>query len=73
MCIRDSQGGLKVTDALATEAADSLAAETYANVIAVRKGDENRPEIKKLVEALNSDTIRQYIEDTYAGAVVPKF
>lgn len=67
------QGGLKVTDALATEASDSLAAETYANVIAVRKGDESRPEIKKLVEALNSDTIRQYIEDTYEGAVVPKF
>ena len=67
------QGGLKVTDALATEASDSLAAETYANVIAVRKGDESRPEIQKLVEALNSDTIRQYIEDTYEGAVVPKF
>lgn len=67
------QGGLKVTDALATEASDSLAAETYANVIAVRKGDESRPEIKKLVEALNSDAIRQYIEDTYEGAVVPKF
>lgn len=67
------QGGLKVTDALATEASDSLAAETYANVIAVRKGDESRPEIQKLVEVLNSDTIRQYIEDTYEGAVVPKF
>ena len=67
------QGGLKVTDALATEASDSLAAETYANVIAVRKGDESRPEIKKLVEALNADGIRQYIEDTYEGAVVPKF
>ncbi len=67
------QGGLKVTDALATEASDSLAAETYANIIAVRKGDETRPEIQKLVEALNSDAVRQFIEKTYEGAVVPKF
>jgi D-methionine transport system substrate-binding protein len=67
------QAGLKVTDALATEAVDSLAADTYVNVLTVRKGDENRPEIQKLIKALTSDTVRDYISNTYEGSVVPKF
>jgi D-methionine transport system substrate-binding protein len=52
---------------------NSLAAETYGNVIAVRKGDEKREEIKALVEALKSDEVREFIETTYEGAVVPLF
>ena len=64
-------GGLKVADALAAEADTSLAATAYVNVIAVRDGDENNPGIKALVEVLRSDDIKKYIEDTYAGAVVP--
>lgn len=64
-------GGLKVADALATESADSDAAKTYANIIAVREGDEDREEIKALVEVLKSDQIKKYITDTFAGAVVP--
>lgn len=60
-------------DAIAVEDQDSLAAETYGNVIAVRKGDENREEIKALIEALTSDEVREFIESTYEGAVVPKF
>ena len=48
-------GGLKVKDALAAEAADSIAAATYANIVAVRKGDEQRPEIQALLKALKSD------------------
>ncbi len=67
------EGGLKLSDALAFEAADSLAAETYANIIAVRSGDENKAEIKALVAALQSETIRKFIIDKYQGAVVPKF
>jgi len=68
------QAGLNVSrDAVAVEAQDSLAAETYANIVAVRKGDENREEIKALVEALMSDEVRDFIESTYEGAVVPKF
>lgn len=63
--------GLKVADALAVEASDSLAASTYGNVVAVREGDENADGIKALVEILKSDEIRKYIEDTYEGAVVP--
>jgi D-methionine transport system substrate-binding protein len=65
------EGGLKTENALALEASDSLAAKTYANIIAVRKGDENREEIKALVEVLKSDEIKTYIKNTFQGAVVP--
>ena len=58
-------------DALAKEEADSEAAQTYANIIAVREGDEERPEIKTLVEVLKSDEIKSFIETTYEGAVLP--
>lgn len=64
-------GGLKVADALAAESDASLAATAYVNVIAVRDGDQSKPEIKALIEVLKSDDIKKYIEDTYAGAVVP--
>jgi len=65
------QGNLKVTDAIAVEASDSIAATTYANIIAVRKGDENREDIKALVEVLKSDEIKTFIKNTFNGAVVP--
>lgn len=65
------QGNLKVSDALAVEANDSLAATTYANIIAVRKGDESREDIKALVEVLKSDEIKAFIIKTFNGAVVP--
>lgn len=45
----------------------------YANVLAVRQGDEQRPEVRTLVKALQSDEVRRYIESTYGGAVVPAF
>lgn len=65
------QNGLKTEDALAIEAADSLAATTYANIIAVREGDETRPELITLLEVLNSQTTADYINKTYGGAVAP--
>ncbi len=58
-------------DALAYESADSEAAKTYVNVIAVKEGNENADKIKALVEALKSDTVKNYINDTYDGAVIP--
>ncbi|MCL6517246.1 MetQ/NlpA family ABC transporter substrate-binding protein [Alicyclobacillus sp.] len=67
------QAGLTIDKALAKESADSLAAKTYANVVVVRKGDENNPAIQKLDAALQSDTVRQFIEDHYHGSVVPVF
>ena len=45
----------------------------YANVLAVRKGDEKRPEIVKLSKALTSPDVKKFIEDKYKGAVVPAF
>ncbi|QDE80938.1 MetQ/NlpA family ABC transporter substrate-binding protein [Myxococcus xanthus] len=45
----------------------------YANVLAVRQGDEQRAEVRTLVKALQSDEVRRYIESTYGGAVVPAF
>ena len=66
--------GLSPTkDALALEDAESLGAKTYGNVVAVRKGDENTEKTKALIAALESDTVRDYINKTYDGAVVPLF
>ena len=61
------------TDALVIEDASGEAAQTYANVIAVRSGDENSAKIQALVKALQSDAVKQYISDTYNGAVVAIF
>ena len=67
------QADLKVADALAKEEKDSVAAQTYANVVAVREGDENSDKTKALMEALKSDDVKKFIEDTYQGSVVPIF
>ena len=62
--------GLKIADALATEDASGTAAQTYANIVAVKNVNETSAKIKALVEALQSDKVAQYIADTYDGAVV---
>ncbi|MDF2568355.1 MAG: metQ [Oscillospiraceae bacterium] len=59
------------SDALAKEEKSSVAATTYANIVVVRKGDESKEGIKALAEALKSEKVKKYIEDTYKGAVVP--
>lgn len=65
--------GLKIADALAAEAEDGIAAEAYVNVVTVMEGKENDPKIQALVKALTSDEARAFMEETYAGAVVPLF
>ena len=65
--------GLKVADALAVESADGEAAQAYVNVLAVKEGRENDPAILALVEALKSDEVKTFMEETYDGAVVPMF
>ncbi|MBK4216853.1 ABC transporter substrate-binding protein [Paracoccus caeni] len=57
-----------VNDPIAVESAEN---NPYANIITVRRGDEERPEIKALVEVLQSDATREYINETYKGAVLP--
>ena len=66
--------GLNATqDALAIEDASGDAARTYANLLGVKAGHENDPAIQALVKALQSDAVRDYINDNYGGAVVPIF
>ena len=57
------------TDALAIESGDS----PYVNVLVVKEGNEDNPAIQALVEALHSDTIRDFINEEFDGAVVPAF
>lgn len=65
--------GLDISTALAVEDASGDAAQTYANIIAVRNGDENLPKIQALVSTLQSDDVKTYIEENYNGAVVAIF
>lgn len=58
-------------DAIAYEASDSEAAKTYVNVLVVKEGNEENEGVKALIDVLKSDEIKQYIKDTYDGAVVP--
>lgn len=58
-------------DSIAYETADSEAAKTYVNIIAVKEGNENNEGIKALVEVLKSDEIKNFINETYDGAVIP--
>lgn len=67
------EANLKLSDALASEGADSLAAKTYANIIAVKEGNENAEKIKALIDAVKTDKVKKFIEDQYEGAVVPTF
>ncbi len=57
-----------VNDPIAVE---SAAGNPYANIITVRRGDETRPEIAALVEVLQSEAVRDFITETYRGAVIP--
>lgn len=66
------QAGMTVAEnALLYESDESEAAATYVNVIAVKEGSENSDKIKALVEVLKSDAIKNYINDTYNGGVIP--
>lgn len=58
-------------DSLAYEKSDSEAAKTYVNLIAVKEGNEDSEAVKALVEVLKSDEIKEYINETYDGAVIP--
>lgn len=58
-------------DAVAYETNDSEAARTYVNVLVVKKGNEENEGVQALADVLKSEKIRQYILDTYDGAVVP--
>ena len=58
-----------VDDGLIIEAEES----PYANIVAVKSGEENEEKFMKLMEVLQSDEIRTYLQENYQGAVVPAF
>ena len=58
-------------DAVAYEKSDSEAAKTYVNVLVVKEGNEDNEGIQALADVLKSDAIKEYINNTYDGAVVP--
>ena len=65
--------GLKIENALATEDASGEAAQLYANIIAVREGEENSAKTQALINALLSEAVKTYIANTYNGAVMAIF
>ena len=65
------EGGLHVSQALAVEANDGLAAQTYGNIIATSPDKKDDESLKILVEVLQGPEVKKYIEDNYDGAVVP--
>ena len=65
------EGGLHVSQALAVEANDGIAAVTYGNIIATSPDKADDESLKTLVEVLQSDEISRFIKDKYDGAVVP--
>ena len=68
------EAGLSVAkDAIAAESSESTAAQTYANILVVKEGNENVDGIQALVKAMQSDAVKDYINNTYDGAVVPIF
>ena len=67
------QAGLKVENALAIEDASGDAAQTYANIIAVAKGNESSAKTEALIKALKTDAVKTFIADSYNGAVVAIF
>ena len=65
------EGGLHVSQALAVEANDGLAAVTYGNIIATNPDKAQNEALLALVEVLQGEEIKKFINDTYDGAVVP--
>lgn len=67
------QAGLHAEDALALEDASGDAAQTYANIIACRNGEADSEKVQALVTALQTEAVKNYIAETYNGAVVAIF
>ena len=65
--------GFKVSEALVVEDKNSTAAQTYANILVVKEGNENLPKILALKEALCSEAVKNYINATFEGSVIPIF
>jgi D-methionine transport system substrate-binding protein len=63
--------GLKpAKNALVLESAKN---NPYGNFLAVKKGNEDDPRVKKLAKLLTSPEVKKFIEDKYAGSVIASF
>lgn len=80
--VLDEVGGAIINGNYALEASlvpteDSILLEgkdsPYANIIAIRTGEENQERFVKLMKALQSDKVREFIEENYNGGVIPGF
>jgi len=63
------EGGI-TSKVLSTEDKDSTAAQTYANILAVKEGNENSKKTQILIEALSSQTVKDFIEANYYPVVI---
>ena len=55
------------------EDSESISAITYANILVVKEGNEKSAKIQALVKAVLSQEVKDFINETYSGAVVPIF
>lgn len=56
-------------DSIVLESSDS----PYMNFLVVREGDEQGEDVQKFIKAYHTDEVRNYINETYNGAVIPGF
>ncbi|MDW7613824.1 MetQ/NlpA family ABC transporter substrate-binding protein [Peribacillus simplex] len=64
------EAGLTLKDSLFHE---SKTAKPYINIIAVKKGNADRPELKKLVELYHSKEVEAFIKKTFKGNTIPAY
>ncbi|MBK5444559.1 MetQ/NlpA family ABC transporter substrate-binding protein [Peribacillus sp. TH16] len=64
------EAGLTLKEALFHE---SKTAKPYINIIAVKKGNADRPELQKLVELYQSKEVEAFIEKTFKGNTIPAY
>ena len=62
-------GLVPTRDALFIEGSES----PYANILAVRAADRDKPALQKLAQALNSPEVKAFLLENYAGDIVPAF
>lgn len=62
-----------VDKVVASEDSSSQAYDGYANILVVRKGEENSAKTKALIYALSQQEVKDFITATYQGLVVPYF
>lgn len=64
-----SSGLNPVKDAIIIESKDS----PYANIVAVREGDQNKPAVLELNNTLRTPEVKAFILDHFKGSLIPSF